>query len=86
MRARLERVRRLLAAPFRLLRGRDLALHAAAVTFYAGIAVVPVALLAIWLTGLAVGAERVRRMTGPYACPHAARADSDPARALSSSP
>jgi membrane protein len=34
------------------------------VTFYAGIAVVPVALLAIWLTGLAVGADRVRRLTG----------------------
>ncbi|GIF10427.1 YhjD/YihY/BrkB family envelope integrity protein [Actinoplanes teichomyceticus] len=49
---------------FRLLRGRDLALHAAAVTFYSGIAVVPVALLAIWLTGLAAGADRVRRLTG----------------------
>ena len=46
------------------LRGRDVALHAAAITFYAGIAVVPVALLAIWLTGLAVGADRVRRLTG----------------------
>ncbi|WP_203824726.1 YhjD/YihY/BrkB family envelope integrity protein [Actinoplanes palleronii] len=49
---------------FRLLRGRDLALHAAAVTFYSGIAVVPVALLAIWLTGLVAGADRVRRLTG----------------------
>ncbi|MFC3991471.1 YhjD/YihY/BrkB family envelope integrity protein [Actinoplanes siamensis] len=46
------------------LRGRDLALHAAAVTFYSGIAVVPVALLAIWLTGLVAGADRVRRLTG----------------------
>jgi membrane protein len=53
-----------LAVPFRLLKGRDLALHAAAVTFYSGIAVVPVALLAIWLTGLAIGAGRVRGMTG----------------------
>ncbi len=52
------------AALFRLLRGRDLALHAAAVTFYGGIAVVPVALLAIWLTGLVAGAARVRRLTG----------------------
>src|SRR4029453_18691391 len=34
------------------------------VTFYAGIAVVPVALLAIWITGLFVGADRVRRLTG----------------------
>lgn len=49
--------------PFRLLQGRDLALHAAAVTFYGGIAVVPVALLAIWLTGLVAGADRVRRLT-----------------------
>ncbi|WP_305782847.1 YhjD/YihY/BrkB family envelope integrity protein [Symbioplanes lichenis] len=57
-------LRRLLATAFRPLRGRDLALHAAAVTFYAGIAVVPVALLAIWLTGLIAGADRVRRLTG----------------------
>ncbi|WP_231953734.1 YhjD/YihY/BrkB family envelope integrity protein [Actinoplanes derwentensis] len=49
---------------FRLLRGKDVALHAAAITFYSGIAVVPAALLAIWLTGLAVGADRVRRLTG----------------------
>jgi membrane protein len=46
------------------LRGRDLALRAAAVTFYAGIAVVPIALLAIWVTGLIAGADRVRRLTG----------------------
>jgi membrane protein len=57
-------VRRKLSAPFRSLRGRDLSLHAAAVTFYAGIAVVPVALLAIWITGLIAGADRVRRLTG----------------------
>jgi membrane protein len=57
-------VRRMLAAPFRPLRGRDLALHAAAITFYAGIAVVPVALLAVWITGLVAGADRVRRLTG----------------------
>jgi membrane protein len=57
-------VLRLLAAPFRPLRGRDLALHAAAITFYAGVAVVPVALLAVWITGLIVGADRVRRLTG----------------------
>jgi membrane protein len=64
MRAWLDRVRHFFAAPFRPLRGRDVALHAAAVTFYGGIAVVPVALLAIWLTGLAAGAGRVRRLTG----------------------
>jgi membrane protein len=39
-------------------------LHAAAVTFYAGIAVVPAALLGIWVTGLIVGAGRIRRLTG----------------------
>ncbi|AEV88131.1 ribonuclease BN [Actinoplanes sp. SE50] len=49
---------------FRLLRGRDLALHAAAVTFYSGIAVVPIALLGIWLTSLIAGADRIRRLTG----------------------
>ncbi len=63
MRARLRHLRELAAKPFRPLRGRDLALYAAAVTFYAGIAVVPISLLAIWLTGLAVGADRVRRLT-----------------------
>jgi membrane protein len=59
-----ERTRRVVAAPFRPLRGRDVSLHAAAVTFYAGIAVVPIALLAIWVTGLVAGADRVRRLTG----------------------
>ncbi|MGX6607257.1 YhjD/YihY/BrkB family envelope integrity protein [Micromonosporaceae bacterium Da 78-11] len=60
----LARIRRTVASPFRPLQGRDVALHAAAVTFYAGIAVVPVALLAIWITGLIAGADRVRRLTG----------------------
>lgn len=45
------------------LRGRDVSLHAAAITFYAGIAVVPIALLAIWLTSLATGPQRVRDLT-----------------------
>jgi membrane protein len=40
------------------------ALRAAAVTFYGGIAVVPIALLAIWVTGRVAGAARVRRLTG----------------------
>jgi membrane protein len=56
-------LRRRVAAPFGPLRGRDLSLHAAAVTFYAGIAVVPVALLGVWITGLIAGADRVRRLT-----------------------
>lgn len=61
---RLRAVRRVVSAALRPLRGRDVALHAAAVTFYGGIAVVPVALLAIWLTALVAGADRVRRLTG----------------------
>ena len=60
----LHSLRRSAAAAFRPLRGRDLALRAAAVTFYAGIAIVPVALLAVRLTGALAGADRVRRLTG----------------------
>ncbi|MFI5491085.1 YhjD/YihY/BrkB family envelope integrity protein [Actinoplanes sp. NPDC051859] len=60
----MRKLRRTFTAPFHSLRGRDLALHAAAVTFYAGIAVVPVALLAVWITGLVAGPGRVRRLTG----------------------
>ena len=55
---------RAIKAAFRPLRGRDVALRAAAVTFYAGIAVVPVALLAIRVAGWIAGAGRVRRLTG----------------------
>ncbi|WP_434743233.1 YhjD/YihY/BrkB family envelope integrity protein [Micromonospora sp. SH-82] len=57
-----QRAKRITSAAFRPVRGRDLSLHAAAITFYSAIAVVPVALLAIWLTGLAAGADRVRRL------------------------
>ncbi len=57
-----EGTRRVLRAAFRPLRGHDLSLHAAAITFFAAIAIVPVALLAIWLTGLLAGADRVRRL------------------------
>ncbi|WDZ87473.1 YihY/virulence factor BrkB family protein [Micromonospora cathayae] len=58
-----QRTKRITRAAFRPVRGRDLSLHAAAITFYGAIAVVPVALLAIWLTGLVAGADRVRRLT-----------------------
>jgi membrane protein len=34
------------------------------VTFYAGISVVPISLLAIWISGRVAGAGRVRRLTG----------------------
>ncbi|MFG1899637.1 YhjD/YihY/BrkB family envelope integrity protein [Micromonospora carbonacea] len=58
-----QRAKRIVSAAFRPVRGRDLSLHAAAITFYGAIAVVPVALLAIWTTGLVAGADRVRRLT-----------------------
>ncbi|MGW5672071.1 YhjD/YihY/BrkB family envelope integrity protein [Micromonospora sp. NPDC003776] len=58
-----QRTKRIGGAAFRPVRGRDLSLHAAAITFYGAIAVVPVALLAIWLTGLVAGADHVRRLT-----------------------
>ena len=57
------RAKRITRAAFRPARGRDLSLHAAAITFYGAIAVVPVALLAVWLTALVAGADRVRRLT-----------------------
>ncbi|WP_203901072.1 YhjD/YihY/BrkB family envelope integrity protein [Virgisporangium aliadipatigenens] len=48
------------------LRGRDLPLHAAAITFYGGIAVVPAAVLAIRLAALLAGPERFLELTaGP---------------------
>jgi membrane protein len=56
-------LRRVVRAAFAPLRGRDLSLHAAAITFYGAIAIVPVSLLALWLTGLVAGADRVRRLT-----------------------
>lgn len=58
-----QRTKRIGGAAFRPVRGRDLSLHAAAITFYGAIAVVPVALLAIWLTGLLAGDDHVRRLT-----------------------
>ncbi|SCE64666.1 YhjD/YihY/BrkB family envelope integrity protein [Micromonospora mirobrigensis] len=58
-----QRAKRITSAAFRPVRGRDLSLHAAAITFYGAIAVVPVALLAIWMTGLIAGDDHVRRLT-----------------------
>jgi membrane protein len=49
----------------RFFRGQDLNLHAAAVTFYGAVAVVPVALLTVRLAGLIAGAGRVRDLAGP---------------------
>jgi len=56
------RVGGLLRDTVRALRGHDLALYAAGVTFYAGIALVPTVLVAIWMTGRLVGAERVAEL------------------------
>ncbi|MEV0152202.1 YhjD/YihY/BrkB family envelope integrity protein [Micromonospora sp. NPDC050686] len=58
-----QRAKRIARGAFRPVSGRDVSLHAAAITFYGGIAVVPVALLAIWLTGLLASDDRVRRLT-----------------------
>ncbi|MGI5244139.1 YhjD/YihY/BrkB family envelope integrity protein [Dactylosporangium sp. CA-139066] len=56
------RLARLVARSFR---GRDLNLHAAAVTFYGAIAVVPVALLVIRGAGALAGPELVRHLAAP---------------------
>jgi len=49
------------------LRGRDTALIAAGLTFYAGIAVVPALVLALGLTSWLTSPERVRELTGRLA-------------------
>lgn len=49
----------LLRDTFRLLKGHDVALYAAGVTFYAGIALVPTVLVAVWLSGQLVGDDRM---------------------------
>jgi membrane protein len=55
----LRRIGRLLRDTMRLLRGHDVALYAAGVTFYAGIALVPTVLVAVWLTAQLVGNDRM---------------------------
>ena len=55
-------VRSLLDGVRRRLRGRDLALIAAGLTFYAGIAVVPLMLLAFSLTAALTSPEEVRAL------------------------
>lgn len=52
----------LLRAVARSLRGHDLVLFAAGLTFYAAIAVVPLLLIAVYLAGLALGEETVSRL------------------------
>ena len=55
-----EEVRGLAASVRRRLRGRDTALIAAGLTFYAGFAVVPVLVLSLWLSTLVTSAATVR--------------------------
>jgi membrane protein len=52
-----------MAGARRLLRGRDLALIAAGLTFYSGIAIVPLVLVTVRLTALVTSAEEVRALT-----------------------
>ena len=76
------RLGRLLGETFRALRGHDIALHAAAVTFYAGIALVPAVLVAVWLAARLVGDARIRELgrslsaalPGELGAPHVAAA------------
>jgi len=78
----LRRIGELLGETVRALRGRDIALHAAAVTFYAGIALVPSVLVAVWLAGQLVGDARIRglgrslaeALPGELGAPHIAEA------------
>src|SRR5215218_10639367 len=49
----------LLTDTFRQLKGHDVALYAAGVTFYAGIALVPTVLVTVWLTAQLVGDDRM---------------------------
>lgn len=58
----LRRLGGLVRDTLRLLKGHDLALYAAGVTFYAGIALVPTVLVAVWLTARLVGADRVAEL------------------------
>lgn len=59
--------RRLIGGVVDALRGRDLALHAAATTFYGGIAVVPVSLLTLRLAAAIVGVHRLAATAGRVA-------------------
>ncbi len=61
------RLGRLAVDTVRTLRGHDVALYAAGVTFYAGIALVPAALVAVWMAGRLVGEQRVTELGGSLA-------------------
>ena len=60
--SRLRSLRPVAADVVRRLRGHDVALYAAGLTFYGGIAVLPASLLALWVAGLVLGADRTDRL------------------------
>jgi membrane protein len=60
--ATLPPLRSTLARTRRRLRGHDIALHAAGLTFYAGIALVPSLLVGLWVVTLVVGEPRMDRL------------------------
>ncbi|RKS71396.1 membrane protein [Motilibacter peucedani] len=62
MRSFERRVRLVLLATVRSLRGHDLALTGAGLTFYAGIAIVPSLLFGTWTARLVLGRDRVLRL------------------------
>jgi membrane protein len=73
---------RLVRVVLQFFHGRDLNLHAGAVTFYGAVAVVPVALLTIKLAGLIAGAGRVRDLAGPVIAAMPDRLGADRAAAV----
>jgi membrane protein len=75
-------VTRFVDALRRSLRGKDVSLHAAAVTFYGGIAVVPAALLAIRFAALLAGGDWVRHVTAPVVGATPSRLGADRALAV----
>jgi membrane protein len=73
---------RLVRVVLRFFHGRDLNLHAGAVTFYGAVAVVPVALLTVKLAGLIAGAGRIRDLAGPVIAAMPDRLGADRATAV----
>ncbi|MEV4514288.1 YhjD/YihY/BrkB family envelope integrity protein [Dactylosporangium sp. NPDC049525] len=73
---------RLVQVVLRFFHGRDLNLHAGAVTFYGAVAVVPVALLTVKLAGLIAGAGRIHDLAGPVIAAMPDRLGADRAVAL----
>jgi membrane protein len=73
---------RVVQVVLRFFRGRDLNLHAAAVTFYGAVAVVPVALLTVRFAGLIAGAGRIRDLAGPVIAAMPDRLGADRATAV----